>query len=580
MGERRPTNSEFIGSPFSFLALRTPLAFSNSSSHLPLATLTAAAESHTFGALIHPARAPAMRLTTRLLRLLALCLALAATARAATLADSVTAIVGATVIDGNGGPPLADAVVIISGRRITAVGPRSTTKIPAGAKIMNAAGQYLVPGFIDTNVHMSLYSRIESLARYEDRFTDIAVEGAQLQLKFGVTTVRDSYGMLKPLLEAREKINRGEVPGSRLFVAGNIVGWGGPFSLTFTGAPPVNLSLFQEQMNDAIAQGAGEELMGMTPDQLRVAIDKYLDKGVDFLKYGGTSHAFYPAMLGFSEAAQKVIVEEVHKRGKVAETHATSPEGLRLAIEAGVDLVQHPEMTDAPIPPEIIATMVKRGVVCSMLANNITGKPWADLMKRLKTRNDSIKTADSTRQARAQHPDTLRSSVDSAIAMLTLARPERARTGAELSRDSTIERTIIKRHNAEALIKAGCVVSSATDNYRGEAPEFERAPKAEYNLPGIGTLISIEGLVELGMTPAQAIVSATRNGAIAMKMLDQIGTVAPGRYADLLLLSADPLTDIHNIRKQTMVMKEGTVIDVRRLPLKPIFYRPVPKPPV
>jgi imidazolonepropionase-like amidohydrolase len=521
-----------------------------------------------------------MRLIPRFLAFCALSGVVAGSARAAIPADSVTAIVGATVIDGNGGAPLADAVVLITGRRITAVGSRADVRIPNGARVIVATGQYLVPGFIDTNVHMSLYSRIESLARYEDRFTDIAVEGAQLQLKFGVTTVRDSYGMLKPLLEAREKINRGEVPGSRLFVAGNIVGWGGPFSLTFTGSPPVNLSLFQEQMNDAIAAGAGEELMGMTPDQLRIAIDRYLDKGVDFVKYGGTSHAFYPAMLGFSEAAQKALVEEVHKRGKVAETHATSPEGLRLAIEAGVDLVQHPEMTDALIPADVISTMVKRGVVCSMLANNITGKPWSDLMKRLKSRTDSITVADSSRAAAAQHPAPLLSSVDSAIAMLTRERPERARTGAEVSRDSTIERTVIKRRNAEALIKAGCIVSSSTDNYRGEAPEFERAPKAEYNFPGIGTLISIEGLVELGMTPSQAIVAATKNGAIAMKMSDQFGTIEPGRFADLVLLAADPLADIHNIRKQAMVMKEGSVIDVRRLPVKPIFYRPVPKPPV
>lgn len=457
-----------------------------------------------------------MRFTFRRFVAAASFMTIVSPARAATPADSVTAIVGATLMDGNGGPPLRDAVVIITGRRITAVGSAADVKIPKGAKVMLATGKFLVPGFIDTNVHMSLYSRLESLARYEDRFTDIAVEGAQLQLKFGVTTVRDSYGMLEPLLEARERINRGEVPGARLFVAGNIVGWGGPFSLTFTGAPPVNLSLFQEQMNDAVAQGAGEELMGMTPDQLRVAIDRYLDKGVDFVKYGGTSHAFYPAMLGFSEAAQQALVDEVHKRGKVAETHATSPEGLRLAVEAGVDLVQH--------------------------------------------------------------PDTLRSSVDSMIAMLTQQRPSRASTAAEVSRDSIIERTIIKRRNAEALIKAGCIVTSSTDNYRGEAPEFERAPKAEYNFPGIGTLLSIEGLVELGMTPSQAIVAATKNGAIALRMNGLLGTIESGRLADLVLLTADPLADIHNIRKQEVVMKEGVVIDVRRLPLKPVFWRPVPKP--
>ena len=76
--------------------------------------------------------------------------------------------------------------------------------------------------------------------------------------------------------------------------------------------------------------------------------------------------------------------------------------------------------------------------------------------------------------------------------------------------------------------------------------------------------MSIEGLVELGMTPSQAITAATKNGAIAMRMTDQFGTIAAGRYADLVMLTADPLADIHNIRKQTMVMKEGAVIDVHR----------------
>jgi imidazolonepropionase-like amidohydrolase len=60
----------------------------------------------------------------------------------------------------------------------------------------------------------------------------------------------------------------------------------------------------------------------------------------------------------------------------------------------------------------------------------------------------------------------------------------------------------------------------------------------------------------------------------------ELGTIEPGRLADLLLLDADPLADIHSIRRQSMVMKDGAVIDVRRLPLKPVFYRPVPKPPI
>ena len=77
-------------------------------------------------------------------------------------------------------------------------------------------------------------------------------------------------------------------------------------------------------MNDQIAQGAGEDLVDMTPDELRVAINAYLDKGPDFIKFGGTAHFARPAFIGFSPEAQQVMVEEAHKRGKMAETHATT----------------------------------------------------------------------------------------------------------------------------------------------------------------------------------------------------------------------------------------------------------------
>ncbi len=500
---------------------------------------------------------------------------LAVPTHAAVPADTVIAIVGATLVDGNGGPPVHDAVVIVTGKKITAVGTRSTLKIPRGARVIDGTGKWLTPGFIDTNVHLSLYSGYESLVRYQDRFVDVAVEGAQLQLKFGVTTVRDSYGMLAPLLAARDKIERGDVPGARVLVAGNIVGWGGPWSYTFTGTRQTGLTLFQEQMNDAVAAGAGEELMNMTPDELREAIDKYLDKGVDFVKYGGTSHAFFPAMIGFSPAAQKALVDEVHKRGKVAETHATSPEGLRLAVDAGVDLIQHPEATDALIPEDLLQEIVSKKIVCSMLENGITGKPWADFEKQQKSRGDSAKRADSVTVAQAG--DVMKTYFDSALAELT-PRPSRVKTGAEVERDSASVRMRVRRENAERLIKAGALITTSTDNYRGAAPEFDRVPRQDFNMPGVGTIRSIEGLVELGMTPAQAIVAATKNGAIASHQLAEYGTVEVGKSADLLLLGGDPTADIHNIRRLSMVMKEGRMVDVHKLPEKPVFWKPVAKP--
>ncbi len=131
----------------------------------------------------------------------------------------------------------------------------------------------------------------------------------------------------------------------------------------------------------------------------------------------------------------------------------------------------------------------------------------------------------------------------------------------------------IRRRNAEMLIRAGCVVTVGTDNYRRTAPELARGPKPEWQDHGIGTVLGIEGLVELGMTPMQAITAATRHGAKAAGMETELGTVEEGKLADLLLVSGDPLQDISNIRRLEMVMKGGVVVDRQGLPTVRVFTR-------
>jgi imidazolonepropionase-like amidohydrolase len=492
--------------------------------------------------------------------LASLLLPAALTLYAGQATSSATAIVGAMVIDGNGGQPLADATIVIIDRRISAIGRRGSVKVPTDARVIDAAGKYVVPGFIDTNVHLSLYGgtpadRHETLAKYQSRAAEVVLEAAQLQLKHGVTTVRDSYGQLLPLIEIRDAIQRGTVVGPRMLVAGNIVGWGGPFSVSFSVIRDQGLTLFQEQMNDAITQGAGEELMDMTPAELRAAINTYLDKGPDFIKYGGTSHWSNPTFIGFSPDAQKAIVEETHKRGLVAETHSTNPEGLLLSVMAGIDLIQHPEVLTPREMPDDLARLIAEGkVICSMLTNTVTGSAWK---KHLKDK------AEAERKRAETHKDA--------------AEPQRSKTLAELRqqrRELGVD-TEVRRRNAQKLIQAGAVVTIGTDNYWGAAPEFRRAKKPEHQEHGLGSIIAIEGLVELGMTPAQAIMSATRNGAIASRGLKDFGTLEAGKLADLLILDANPLADISNIRKLHLVMKEGRVIDTTKLPERPVFSRSV-----
>jgi imidazolonepropionase-like amidohydrolase len=468
---------------------------------------------------------------------------------AAPLAASAqdVAIVGATVIDGNGGPPIPGATIVVQDGRITALGGHGEVLVPDGATVIDAAGRWIVPGFIDTNVHLSLYGgmrdRYETLAKYYDRENEIVLEAAQVDLAYGVTTVRDSYGFLIPLTQVRDAIAGGKATGTRILAAGNIVGWGGPYSVSFALAPQRDTTRFQAEMDDAMAQGAGETLADMTPEELRVAIGRYLDKKPDFLKYGGTSHFDQPTFIGFSEDAQKVMVEEADKRGLAVDTHSTTIEGLRMSILAGIDVIQHPEvLSPRAMPDDLAELIVDRHVVCSMLVSTMTGDAWA---KHLKDRAEAEKKLAEAAKKQPL-PKTLYD--------------ERKRAH-DLGTDLET-----RRANAEKLIKAGCITTVGTDSYWAAAPEFQIEPKPVWQNHGIGTIMAIEGLVELGMTPMQAITAGTKNGAIAARRLSDLGTLEKGKIADLVILDADPLADIHNIRKVRSVMQGGKVVDLAKLP--------------
>jgi imidazolonepropionase-like amidohydrolase len=468
-----------------------------------------------------------------------------------------TAIVGGTLIDGNGGPAVADAVVLMQGSRITAAGSRSAVTIPAGATEIDARGRWIIPGLIDTNVHLSLYGgqndRYETMVRYQPRDAEIVLEAAQIDVSYGITTVRDSYGALAPLTRVRDAIARGDRIGTRILAAGNILGWSGPYSFSFSRVMG-QLTLFQEQMNDYIAQGAGEELMTLTPTELRRAIGAYIDKGPDFIKYGGTSHFSEPTFIGFSLDAQQALVEAAHERNRFVETHATSVEGLRVALAAGIDGIQHPEMLDGrDMPDDLIASIRERRIICSMLASTITGPAW---QRHVKAKAEALKKRQEAEQENRglSHEKTTAE-----------RRKEDADTGAGLES---------RRENAQKLIRAGVIVTPGTDSYWAAAPELTRTPKPLEQDHGVGTIMAIEGFVELGMTPAQAIVAGSRNGAMAARRLADLGTIEQGKIADLVVLAADPLADITNLRNVAMVIKDGRVLDRQKLPETRVLSTP------
>jgi len=184
-------------------------------------------------------------------------------------------------------------------------------------------------------------------------------------------------------------------------------------------------------------------------------------------------------------------------------------------------------------------------VICSMLMSTITGPAW---QRHLKTREEALKKAAEAKK-------------DAKLPAREQTTAEKRKAAADAGDDLES-----RRKNAIALIRAGALVTPGTDSYWAAAPELTRTPKMPDQDHGTGTILAIEGFVELGMTPAQAITAGTKNGSIAARGQKDFGTLEPGKFADLVILTADPLADIHNIQQVASVMKEGTVIDRATLP--------------
>jgi len=449
-------------------------------------------------------------------------LALVPPASAQTLA-----ITGATIIDGTGKAPLSDGVLLITGGRIAAIGHSVDVAIPSAARRLDARGKYLIPGLMDANIHLMLNIDLETLIRYEGRYHEIALEGAQIALKSGQTTVFDTWGPRAALIKARDMINAGQAPGSRIYLAGNIIGFDGPVSADFIGeAAPYVSKAFAKRINETWEQGTGRKLLWMTPEEVRAAIREYVQKGVNFLKYGASGHKDMN-FVTFSPRQQKAIIEEGHRAGLVVQAHTTSVESLDLAIEAGLDIVTHGDISGPvrPIPDETIRKLVERGVSVSVLS--VTQRhleaqekhvPEGILTPYLKV----AKTNDSNM-------------IKAGVKML-------------VSTDAGIQNPVL-------LAESRTLAADTVD------------PRVKLGEGHFNAMVALE---ELGMDRMEILKSATSNIARAYHH-PEIGTLEPGKIADLVILDADPLESARNYRRIHAVIKDGKVVDLEALPVAPII---------
>jgi imidazolonepropionase-like amidohydrolase len=455
----------------------------------------------------------------------------------------VRAFTGATVIDGNGGQPIPEAVVLIDGSRITAVGPAGKVSIPAGAERIDVSGKYIVPGLMDANVHLvpwPSWTYIEFLARYENNFQGIALEAAQIALKHGFTTVFDSMGPARPEMVVRDRINRGEAVGPRIFVAGDIVGFRAVFT---TPASIASASkAFQARINAQFEMNGGPDLAWMTPEQVKAEMTKYVAEGVDFVKYGATgddppvnSGIGEEAVLRFTPAQQRAMVEAVHAAGKIIQTHQTYAEGLRVVVESGVDMAQHCAHTGrSRIPEETIQLMIKRKFYC--------GTQWGLLSEEQQRQVRENRFPGSDRDNGQEGADF---SVENAVRLIKAGVPQLVSTDA-----GTIDPDVAKDFGPDG----GPGGLGGHASLIGEA-EFE----------------DMKAMQQRGMTPMMILQAATRNIAAAYHKLDSFGTLERGKLADLIVVDADPLQDVQNLKKLFMVVKEGKTVDLASLPTAPIL---------
>ena len=443
-----------------------------------------------------------------------------------------TAIVGATLIDGRGGRPVPNATIVIADGRVRAVGPAAAVPVPDGARRIDATGKYLIPGLMDANVHLVFGISLEYLARFEGRFETVIEEAAQVALRNGLTTVFDSWGPLQPLVRVRDRIARGEVPGARLFVAGNIIGLTGPLGRDFNGGGETEgTKPFVKRINDLWELGTGPRLMWLTPDSLRKEIRAYADGPENFMKYAASGHTLME-MLMFSPEQQRVIVEEGHRAGKVVQTHSTSIESLRQAIEAGVDLMQHCSIAGiTPLPDELIQLMIQRKVWCAV---------------------------------QAMTPRFLATQIKAAGRF-----PPRVPWAEMLRTEDQNERRLIAAHAPMLLATDAGITDPDAWADLSDSMKIDNSTEL-----GLAHFYWFDAMAEKGMAPMDMILAATRNIALAYQVIDDGGTLEPGKRADLLLLDADPLADIANIRRIALVMKDGAVVDRESLPRHPVLTVP------
>ena len=452
---------------------------------------------------------------------LLLCTSLVLAALSAAAAENLIAIVGATVIHPERALPAAVAAnrtIIVRGSRIARIGPAGSTPVPAGATRIDAYGKWVIPGLVDAHVHFfqsgNLYTRpdvadFNAVVPYLD---EVARNKARLPATFrvwlasGVTSVIDIGGPYWNF-EVRDAARK-SAAAPRVAVAGPLV--------SLVDDPPLGLR------DPPIIKVT-------TPEEARALVRRELAYKPDFIK------VWFIHQPGDDLAAQEAIVkaagDAAHAAGVRLAVHATELVVAKASLRAGADYLVH-SVEDEPVDDEFLALAKKnRALYCPTLfvvmgyryALSNTWQP-TEAERRLGDPQIVAALRDLDRIPRDKLPERVAKAMESR----TPPKP-----------------SPVDLDNLRKVRDAGIAVVMGTD--AGNIG----------TLHGPSVFREMELMAQAGLTPLEVLRAATVNGARAMGMERQIGTLARGRLADLVILDADPLADIANLSRIHRVLKDG-----------------------
>ena len=406
-----------------------------------------------------------------------------------TAAAQVTAIRAGKLIDPDSGTVLSGQTILIRDGKIEAVGNNLT--IPANARIIDLSKMTVLPGLIDCHTHLADGAHeTEPMGQFKKTAAQVVLESvpnARVTLESGFTTVRD-VGVYRALgdVALRDAINRGDIVGPRMFVAGAYVTITGGAGAATGLAPDIMLpwDLHYGEAN--------------SPWEVRQVIRKLAHDGTDHIKVLSSgavlTHGSNPKSQEFTPEELQAAVDEASHFGLRVESHAHSPEGIKNAIRAGVASVEHATMID----DEGIALAKQHGTYLDM---DIYDEECIQEQGKLGNMPKDF-----------------------------------------LQHDAQLGQA--QRDNFRKAVAAGVKMSFGTD--AGVCPYGISANQFAF-------------MVKYGMTPMQAIQAATSAAADLLGHSAELGSIKPGKYADIIAVTGDPLADIRLLENVPFVMKDGKI---------------------